>query len=201
MRGTASVRPNMAIAAATASTAMAFCTRGTARNSTRTPIGWGNSEDHNRGWLPHDYGRTGASLQMRSPASEGALTGPWSLHQGRQVGIFAPSYKRAIWVLRPDYKRTPLDERRAGFATGHPQGGCDSGSEAAPCRTPTIGAFRRLASNELVSPEPAPTLRWSQLMNARQRWPLIWPSTCSKRTAPGCPTLSCSARSSGASRY
>jgi uncharacterized protein YbaA (DUF1428 family) len=30
---------------------------------------------------------------------------------------------------------------------------------------------------------------------------LIWPSTCSKRTAPGCPALSCSARSSGASRY
>ena len=57
MRGTASVRPSMAIAAATASTAMAFCTRRTARNSTRTPIGWGNADDHNRGWLPHDYAR------------------------------------------------------------------------------------------------------------------------------------------------
>ena len=61
MRGTASVRPSMAIAAATASTAMAFCTRGTTQNSTSDLAGY--AEDHNRGWLPHDYGRTGASLQ------------------------------------------------------------------------------------------------------------------------------------------
>ena len=38
------VRPSMAIAAATASTAMTFCTRGTARHSTGPRIGWGNAE-------------------------------------------------------------------------------------------------------------------------------------------------------------
>src|SRR5829696_7054335 len=66
MPGTASVGRSMAMTAATASTAMEFCTRGTARNSTRTPDWLGNIEDHSRGWLPHDYARDTTSETSRT---------------------------------------------------------------------------------------------------------------------------------------
>src|SRR5215204_4524410 len=81
MRGTASVRPSMAIAAATASTAMAFCTRGTARNSTRTPIGWGNAEDHDRDWLPHDYAR---DTKQETPRQRCSGLGHFRLLRGKR---------------------------------------------------------------------------------------------------------------------